>query len=234
MIDPATGWFEVKELKEKDPGTVANIVEQTWLTRYPWPQELIFDRGGEFMGEFARMIAEDYGIKRRGITTRNPQANAVLERIHQTLGNILRTFQLHKAELDTENPWEGILSAAMFALRATYHTTTQASPMQLVFGRDAILNIKFEADWKLIKARKQKVIQQNNKKENKARKVYNYQIGDKVLIDKTTGMIKQKFGKDPFNGPYEVRQVNDNGTILVKIGPVLETVNIRLVKPYKE
>ena len=122
----------------------------------------------------------------------------------------------------------------MFALRATYHTTTQASPMQLVFGRDAILNIKFEADWKLIKERKQKVIQQNNKKENKARKAYNYQIGDKVLIDKTTGMVKQKFGKDPFNGPYEVQQVNDNGTILVKIGPVLETVNIRLVKPYKE
>jgi hypothetical protein len=36
--------------------------------------------------------------------------------------------------------------------------------MQLVFGRDAILNIKFEADWKLIKQRKQKVMQANNQK----------------------------------------------------------------------
>ena len=30
--------------------------------------------------------------------------------------------------------------------KSTYHTTLQASPMQLVFGRDAILNIKHVAD----------------------------------------------------------------------------------------
>jgi hypothetical protein len=58
MIDPATGWFEVHEIKEKGTGAIANIVEQEWLTRYPWPQELIFDRGTEFMGEFARKIME--------------------------------------------------------------------------------------------------------------------------------------------------------------------------------
>ncbi len=72
MIDPATGWFEVNTLARKDTGTTANIVEQTWLTRYPWPQEIIYDRGKEFMGDFAKMICKDYGIKRRPITTRNP------------------------------------------------------------------------------------------------------------------------------------------------------------------
>jgi len=30
------------------------------------------------MGEFAEII-EDYGIKHRGATTRNPQANSILE-----------------------------------------------------------------------------------------------------------------------------------------------------------
>ena len=62
MIDLATEWFEVHEIKEKDTGSIANAVEQEWLTRYPWPQELIFDRGTEFMGEFARMVEIDYGI----------------------------------------------------------------------------------------------------------------------------------------------------------------------------
>ena len=57
----------------------------------------------------------------------------MIERIHQTLGNIIRTFDLD--ELDEEDPWSGILAAAMFALRATFHTTLQATPMQLVFGR---------------------------------------------------------------------------------------------------
>jgi len=108
--------------------------------------ELTYDRGTEFMGEFAQMVEQDYGIIRKGATVRNPQANLVLERIHQTLGNILRTFEVHQADMTTEDAWEGILSAAMFALRATYQTTLQATSTQLVFGRDAMLNVKFQAN----------------------------------------------------------------------------------------
>ena len=108
--------------------------------------------------------------KCKGTTVRNPQANAVLERIHQTLGNIIRTFQLQDDPyMDPADPWAGILSAAMFALRATYHTTLQATPAQLVFGRDAILNTVFEANWQLIKERKQKIINLNNAHENAMR-----------------------------------------------------------------
>jgi hypothetical protein len=65
--------------------------------------------------------------------------------------------------MTTKDSWNGILSATMFALRATYHTTLDATPMQLVFGRDAILNIKFEADCQYIKRRKQKLIHKNNR-----------------------------------------------------------------------
>ena len=32
MIDPATGWFEVSQYDDKKSITVANIVEQQWLT----------------------------------------------------------------------------------------------------------------------------------------------------------------------------------------------------------
>jgi hypothetical protein len=38
------------------------------------------------------MMSTDYGIKVKPKTVRNPQANAVLERVHQTLGNIIWTF----------------------------------------------------------------------------------------------------------------------------------------------
>ena len=53
MIDPATGWFEMKDIRTKRADYIANIVETTWLTRYPWPTRLVFDRGTEFMAEFA-------------------------------------------------------------------------------------------------------------------------------------------------------------------------------------
>ena len=98
------------------------------------------------MAEFTKMVKEDYGIVRRSITTRNPQANAVIERVHQTISNMIRSLEIHNRELDEEDPWPGILAAVMYGVRATYHTTTQATPMQLVFRRDALLNIQFEAD----------------------------------------------------------------------------------------
>ena len=105
------------------------------------------------MAEFAKMCHNDYGLKRKPITTRNPQYNAIIERIHQTIGNIIRIFDV--SNIINNNPWSGILAATMFAVCATYHTTLQESPMQLVFGRYAILNIKHVADWEHILKHKQ-------------------------------------------------------------------------------
>jgi hypothetical protein len=44
------------------------------------------------MVEFARMIENDYSIKRKGTTVQNPQANTILEQVHQTIDNILWIF----------------------------------------------------------------------------------------------------------------------------------------------
>ena len=93
MIDPATGWFEIKEIKTKPKraDVIAYLVEQTWLVRYPWPDLIIMDRGREFKATFYKTITKDYNIKPKVITTRNPQANAIIERVHQTIGNVLLT-----------------------------------------------------------------------------------------------------------------------------------------------
>jgi hypothetical protein len=56
MIDPATGWFEMKNIPTKRADIISNVIEQTWLTRYPWPTQIIVDRGKEFMKEFISMI----------------------------------------------------------------------------------------------------------------------------------------------------------------------------------
>jgi len=181
--------------------------------------------------KFANMVEDDYGIIRRGTTVRNPQANAILERVHQTIGNIIQTFEVHDSDLTIDNPWSGILSAKMFAIRATYHTTLQATPMQLIFGRDAMLNIKFQADWQLIKQLKQTKIHQNNIRENNKRIPHQYKIKDKVLYLSHT---KAKYAENPYKGPYEITKVNTNGTVQLHMGAIYETVNIRLLKPYHE
>eukprot|EP00957_Ditylum_brightwellii_P096322 7336263-Ditylum_brightwellii.AAC.1 len=112
MIDPATGWLEIKEITTRSSDVVATIIEQTWLTRYPWPQKVILDRGTEYMKDFIMLIQDEYGIKCKPITTRNSQSNSIVERAHQTIGNLLRTFKPGSAKLDLEDPQSGILSAA--------------------------------------------------------------------------------------------------------------------------
>ena len=70
----------------------------------------------------------------------------------------------------------------MFAVRATYHTPLQASPMQLVFGLDNILNFKHVSDWEHIRQRKQLRINHNNKRENMRRNNHQYKVVDKILV----------------------------------------------------
>ena len=82
------------------------------------------------MAGFTKCIKEEYNVKVKPTTVRNPQANSILERIHQVIGNMIKTFQIYnRDDMDEEDPWSGILAAVMFALRSTYHTTLEATPM---------------------------------------------------------------------------------------------------------
>ena len=64
MIDPATSWFQMRQIPDKREDTISNIVEQAWLTRYPWPTQIIFDRGSELMAEFSTMVQKPMVLKR--------------------------------------------------------------------------------------------------------------------------------------------------------------------------
>ena len=233
MIDPATGWFEIVNIPNKRADEIANLLEYTWLTRYPWPTEVRMDRGKEFAGEVTAALKNEYGIALKIITTRNPQANSIIERIHQVTGDMLRTRYVRGIDdLDPTYPWLGILSSVRQAVRSLVHTTTRATPTQLVFGRDALLNISFEADWQYIKERKQHRILQNNKRENVNRREHAYQPGDRVMVKLDP---QRKLDGARFNGPYTVTAVYDNGTVQLSKatngGAVLQTWNIRNIKP---
>ena len=214
------------QIPNKMAAEIADITEKTWFTRYPLPQRIVSDRGTEFMAEFAKMCHNDYGLKRKPITTRNPQYDEIIKRIHQTIGNIIRTFDV--SNIVNNDLWSGILAATMFAVRATYHTTLQASPMQLVFGRDAILNIKHVADCEHIQQHKQLRINQNNMRENMRRNNHQYKIGDKILVKRK----KNSKHELEFMVPFPITQINDNGTVRFQKGIINDVVNICRIKPF--
>ncbi len=131
-------------IDDKRSKTVARKFVQCWLIRYLWPQCCALDPGTEFTGQEFQMLLQNCHIRDVCTTTKNPQSNAVCERMHQTVGNVLRTL-LHG------NPLQNIanaaqyvdeaLSIAMHAMQAGVHFTLGSSPGNLVFNRDIFLNI---------------------------------------------------------------------------------------------
>jgi hypothetical protein len=98
MIDPATNWFEVTPIVNKEAATVMEAFNNEWLSRYPRPQFIGFDNGSEFKAQFQE-TCDNYGIKAKPTTSYNPQSNGIIERVHQVLGNALRTFELETSRI---------------------------------------------------------------------------------------------------------------------------------------
>jgi hypothetical protein len=55
-----------------------------------------------------------------------------------------------------------------------------------------------------------------------------YNIGDKVLLKRGT---ENKY-ETPYQGPFTITQVNENGTVQMMIKNVEDTINIRQLTPY--
>ena len=144
---------------------------------------------------------------------------------------MMKTFKIYdRKDLEEQDPWSGILSAIMFGIRATYHTTLEATPTQLVFGRDAILPIQYQPDWNRIKDNKRKRIEMNNSKENKSRIPHEYKVGDMILVSRNK---RSKHGEREKDGPYPIVQVNTNGTLRYDKGTYSDIINIRQCEPFQ-
>jgi hypothetical protein len=163
MIDPSTGWFEVKDVKDKSAKESMNNFDDLWLSRYPRPEYIGFDNGGECKNVFEELV-NNYGIKKKNSTQFNPQSNGILERAHLMLNDALRTAEIDGRELDDKDLWGPFLSSAAYEIRSSFHTTLKATPGKLVCGRDMVLPITFIADWQAIEQQCQKEMARNNRR----------------------------------------------------------------------
>ena len=114
----------------------------------------LFDNGSEFKIEF-RDLCNNMGLKQCPSNAWNPQSNAILERIHQVLGDGLVTFDLENKPIDVNknDPFDG-LTAASYAIRSSYHQTHGYSPARLAFRRDMFSPVSVNVDCNSINEKK--------------------------------------------------------------------------------
>ena len=240
MIDPATGWFEIvqvpnynsekdtQEVIDKTSARISQLFNNTWLARYPRPREVIYDNGSEFKRHF-EILLKDFAIKPKCTTIKNPQSNSPIERIHQVLKSMFTTKNLPSQRFDLIDPFGEILSSIAWAVRASYNSTTQATPAQLVFGRDMLFNMKALVNWKALSVRKQQIVDKANLRENRNRIDYDYSVGQQVYIVKD-GIFRKL--DTPKLGPFAITETYTNGTVRIQRGRVNERINIRRLEPH--
>ena len=57
------GWFEITEYSDKYAITIANLLKNTWIIRYPWLTETTYGQGLEYFGhKFRKSSIEKYDI----------------------------------------------------------------------------------------------------------------------------------------------------------------------------
>jgi hypothetical protein len=189
--------------------------------------------GGEFTGGTFQRLLTQLHIKDVQSTSKNPQSNSICERMHQTVGNVLRTLMYSNPPQNMTQARDIIdsaLATAMHAMRTTVATTLGSTPGALAFSRDMFLNVPLVADWQTIAQNREQFINENLRRANARRRSYDYAPNQQVLKkvhDPTKLGVRT-------TGPFTILRVHVNGNITLQLRPgVTERINIRRVIPFR-
>jgi hypothetical protein len=185
--------------------------------------------------DFQRMLHLN-GIKDVATSTKNPQANVVCERMHQSVTNILRPLlHAHYPQNATaaNDVIDTALATASHASRSAIHRSLNMSPGALVFRRDMFLDIPLLADLTVIRDRRQAMIDENLRRQNLRQRDYDYQVGQQVLLI-ASGTYIGKLSPTTSEGPFTIVQVHTNGTVTIQRNEhTTERINIRRLRPFR-
>ena len=240
-IDAVISLPEVIPVEDAKSKTVANAFEDHWLSRYPIPRRCIHDNGNEILGPDFRHMLSRNGIQSVPTTVKNPQANSMVERLHQIFKvNLSISLQenLPTSYEEVFNLIQCKCAAAQFAIRTAVHSQHKASPGELAFGRHMLYPFSRQVDWNQLLEKKQSLIDQANIKEISKRKYYDYKEQDLILIlilililNKATAKGKLEPVTLP-EGPWKITQVHTNGTVSILRNNYIVRINIRRIRPF--
>jgi hypothetical protein len=164
-IDSVTNFPDAIRLRNKTASHVGMQSKKLWLARYPRPLCCLHDHRPKFIGADFQRILQRFGItKDVPISVHNPQANAICERLHQSVGNALQVFLSQELPFNVTDVAEFVdsaLATALHAAHSTIHRTLGMTPGGIVFSRDMFLNIMLLTNFQVLQECRQVVIDDN-------------------------------------------------------------------------
>ena len=93
------------------------------------PKSVQSDQGSNILSGVFQQVMHELGIKQYRSSAYHPESQGALERFHQTLKNMIRSYCY-----DTEKGWDEGIHLLLFAVRESVQESLGFSPFELVFG----------------------------------------------------------------------------------------------------
>ncbi|XP_076043867.1 uncharacterized protein LOC143026959 [Oratosquilla oratoria] len=130
IVDCATRYPEAIPLRRI---TAKNVVRALvhFFTQVGLPTVVQSDQGSNFTSRLFNQVMESLGVRQSRSSAYHPQSQGVVERFHQTLKRVLRTFCI-----ETGRDWDEGVDLLLFAIRDSVQASLGYSPFQLVYGHE--------------------------------------------------------------------------------------------------
>ena len=112
----------------------AEAIFKEHICRYGVPKTIISDQGSSFKNQLMESLSKWLGFHHILCTTYHPQSNGLTERFNATF-----VIQLAKLTDRESNNWDQFLHSIVFAYNTGQHSSTNFSPFELLYGRQANL-----------------------------------------------------------------------------------------------
>src|SRR5271169_1287906 len=106
------------------------------------PDDIVSDRGTQFISKFTTKLLELLDIKGNKSTAYHPQSDGQTERVNQVLEQYLRIFCDYQ-----QDDWARLLPLAEFAYNNAKHSSTQVSPFFVNYGRNPRCTLRVTPEW---------------------------------------------------------------------------------------
>ena len=127
IVDRFSRWPEAFPLQDMSSNTCARAFVRHWLPRFGIPDEVITDRGTQFVGGAWAELMTSLGVKSLTTTAYHPQCNGLVERLHRTLKAAIRARLV-------DSDWQSALPLVLLGLRSAWKEGQDSSPADLVYG----------------------------------------------------------------------------------------------------
>lgn len=124
-IDAFTGYPEIIAGPNQKAEKIAKMFVKHIISRHGCPKILVTDNGSNFVSTLMKNICKFLSINKINTTAYQPQSNALIERFHRSLKDML----YHFIDKDQRN-WDDWLDFVAMAYRNSIHSAAGKSPFQ--------------------------------------------------------------------------------------------------------